>query len=173
MNGTLTPVAPAQNDDPVIALVLMVPIEVTFPLKVKSSTLIEPVNPPPKVITTDTVPVSPEIGVPKVTVPVLAPPVGIVPEPASVPLMVILYVFPVWLDSLQKLNELMVVEKPGATSKFNVQGLLVFILVHAMAWPAEPVKLFQLPTLFDQDELLKLAFKIPGVGVAVGDTVYG
>ena len=37
MNGTLTPVAPAQKGDPETALVVMVPMEVTFPLKVKSS----------------------------------------------------------------------------------------------------------------------------------------
>ena len=92
MNGTLTPVAPAQKGEPLTVPVVIVPIEVTFPVRLKSSILIDPVRVPPNVITTVTVPVNPFAGLDTANDPVLVPLVGIVPEPTEMPLIVILHV---------------------------------------------------------------------------------
>ena len=110
MNGIETPVVPAQNDEPVMVPVVMVPIETTFPLKVKSSNLIlDPAaEGADKFKTTVTVPVKLEIGEDTFVFPIEAPVVGTEILVATVvPFIMIelIVVGPLPERCLQKLNE--------------------------------------------------------------------
>ncbi len=62
---------------------------------------------------------------------------------------------------------------PAAMFKLRTSVGVPDVFESAIAWPALPVKLVNVPKLLLQDDPDKLAFNNPGTGVAVGDTVYG
>ena len=120
VNGTLTPVAPAQNEVPTDVDVVRVPMESTLPLKVKSSKRkFDPAADGADIFkTTITVPVKPDIGEETFVLPVEAPAVGTVILVATVvPFITIelIVVGPEAERCLQKLNEAISQVYPVAT----------------------------------------------------------
>ena len=136
---------------------------ITFPFKAKSSNRKLP--DPPSDILIVIVPARSAIKFETIIVPVLEPPADADPEPAGMPLTVIVHVA-LLLVRVQKLNDESEKEYPGFTWNVNMMGLVV---VDTARQPEFPLPLAPIKDdTQDQAELERLELNIPAGVVTVG-----